>query len=71
MAARAAVEGVTLHGRWRRPNMPLRYKHNSVNYKAEEASKISLEYNKRNVNNRFSLWRISENKILKGLSSEN
>ena len=33
MAAGLSAEEVALHGRWKSAKMPLRYKHNSVEYK--------------------------------------
>ncbi len=42
MAAGVTAEAVALHGRWRSAEMPLRYKHNSLEYKAEVASRIPI-----------------------------
>jgi hypothetical protein len=36
----SSAEEVALHGRWRSVDMPLRYKHNSLEYKKLTASKI-------------------------------
>jgi hypothetical protein len=38
--ASAAAEEVALHGRWRSLDMPLRYKHNSKEFKLKTATKV-------------------------------
>ena len=40
MAAGISAEEVALHGRWKTPDMPLRYKHNSTAYKLSVAQRI-------------------------------
>ena len=40
MAAGISVEEVVLHGRWKTPDMPQRYKHNSTAYKLSVAQRI-------------------------------
>jgi hypothetical protein len=42
LKAGMTLEEVAQHGRWRTTEMPLRYKHNSIDYKAEIASKIPI-----------------------------
>ena len=40
MEAGASAEETALHGRWRTPSMPLRYKHNSTAFKTAMAAKV-------------------------------
>ena len=42
LTAGMTLEEVAQHGRWRTTEMPLRYKHNSSDYKAEIAGKIPI-----------------------------
>jgi len=41
LQAGVSVQKVALHSRWRTAEMPLRYKHNSDDYKKEVAAKIT------------------------------
>ncbi len=43
LRAGMTLEQVAQHGRWRTTEMPLRYKHNSMDYKADLASRIPFE----------------------------
>jgi hypothetical protein len=43
LKARMTLEEVAQHGRWRTTEMPLRYKHNSIEYKAEIADVLLPE----------------------------
>ncbi len=40
LEAGTPAEEVALHGRWRSTEMPLRYKHNSQEYKKRTAAKV-------------------------------
>ena len=40
MAAGLSAEEVALHGRWKSAEMPLRYKHNSTEYKFSISQRI-------------------------------
>ncbi len=43
LRAGTMLEQVAQHGRWRTTEMPLHYKHNSLDYKADLASRIPFE----------------------------
>ena len=40
MEAGMTAEEVSIHGQWRSKDMPMRYKHNSAEYKTNMAAKV-------------------------------